>query len=104
MCSQVAIRGPYMVFILWQFKIGDGVKLKSPVDQRIVALATVIGIWEQDLYYKNEIPIGQLMVVAKTILEPDAPLLEKTHPEKGVVHLRDVEERPFLWYQKLMRK
>lgn len=89
---------------LWQFKIGDGVKLKSPVDQRIVALATVTGIWEQDLYYEKEIPVGHLMVSAMTVLEPDTPLLQKDHPEKGVEFLRDVENMPFLWYQKLMRK
>lgn len=78
-------------------------KLKSPVDQQVVAIARIEGVWGEDRYYDNPVPMGHLIVTAISVLNEDAPLLEREHPE-GLVLLKDVKQRSFLWRQKCMRK
>lgn len=95
---------PFNLDLWLQFKIGDVVKLKSPVDSRVVALATVRGVWGQGFYNGSEIPPGQLIVTADEVFEQETPLLEKQHPNSHCKLLKDVGDKHFLWYQKLMRK
>lgn len=89
--------------ICWQFKVGDVVKLKSPVDAQVVAIATVQGVWGVDLYHGKEIEPGHLMVTAQEVRGWDTPLVEVDHPLK-ITMLKQVQDATFLWYQKLMRK
>lgn len=77
-------------------------KLKSPVDQQVIAIAVVEGVCGIDRYYDNPVPAGFLIVKAVSILRGEAPLQEM-HPA-GLVALKDVGDKCFLWRQKLMRK